>query len=101
MVVHESGEAMKPVRVTAVSAFLLKVPVTAAFSASAVRGSHTHRTAIFVRLDTDAGVSGWGETFPALGSPPEAVLDSVRSVLAPRLIGADPLPVRDLKREKR
>ena len=88
-------------RVTSVSAFLLKAPVTDAFSASAVRGRHTHRTAILVRLDTDAGVSGWGETFPALGSPPEAILDSVRGVLAPRLIGADPLPVRDLNAEMR
>ncbi len=90
-----------PARVTSVSVFLLKAPVTAAFSASAVRGRHTYRTAILVRLDTDAGVSGWGETFPALGSPPEAILDSVRSVLAPRLIGADPLPVRDLNAEMR
>jgi len=88
-------------RVTSVSTFLLKAPVTAAFSASAVRGRHTSRTAILVRLDTDAGVSGWGETFPALGSPPEAILDSVRGVLAPRLIGADPLPVRDLNAEMR
>jgi D-galactarolactone cycloisomerase len=88
-------------RITAVSALLLKAPVTAAFSASAVRGRHTARTAILVRLDTDAGTSGWGETFPALGSPPEVILDSIRTVLGPRLLGADPLPVRDLNAEMR
>lgn len=88
-------------RVTSVTALLLKAPVTEAFAASAVRGGHTHRTAILVRVDTDAGVIGWGETFPALGSPPEAILESVRTVLAPRLLGADPLSIRDLNVELR
>lgn len=83
-------------RITAVSASVLSARVPAAFSASAVRGRHTHRTAVLVRLETDAGVSGWGETFPALGSPPETILDTLRTVLAPVLLGADPLPVREV-----
>ncbi|MDR7519548.1 MAG: mandelate racemase/muconate lactonizing enzyme family protein [Armatimonadota bacterium] len=85
-----------PARIVSVSAHLLRAPVAAAFSASAVRGRHTHRTAVLVRLETDAGITGWGETFPALGSAPEAILETLRTVLAPVVLGADPLPLRDL-----
>lgn len=85
-----------PARIAAVSVYLLKARVAAMFSASAVRGGHTHRAAILVRVESDAGLSGWGETFPALGSPPETILETLRSVLAPALLGADPLPVREL-----
>ncbi|MDR7454402.1 MAG: enolase C-terminal domain-like protein, partial [Armatimonadota bacterium] len=82
-------------RITAVSAFFLKAPVARSFSASAVRGSHTHRTAVLVRVDA-GGTSGWGETFPALGSPSEPILEHVRTVLAPALLGGEALAVRDL-----
>lgn len=83
-------------RVVAVTAILLKSPVSTVFSASAIRGNHTHRMAVLVRLDTDAGVQGWGETFPALGSPPEAILETVRTVLGPRVLGLDPIAIRDV-----
>lgn len=93
--VQETAEAMSA-RVVAVTAILIKSPVGAVFSASAMRGSHTHRMAVLLRLDTDAGVQGWGETFPALGSPPEAILENVRTVLGPRVLGIDPIPIRDV-----
>jgi D-galactarolactone cycloisomerase len=85
-----------PARIVAVSAYSLKAPVAERFSASVQRGHHTHRTAILVRIDTDAGVSGWGETFPALGSSPAILLETLRTVLAPWLLGVDPLPVREI-----
>ncbi|MDQ7858706.1 MAG: mandelate racemase/muconate lactonizing enzyme family protein [Armatimonadota bacterium] len=88
-------DASMSARITAVSAFFLKAPVARSFSASAVRGSHTHRTAVLVRVDA-GGTSGWGETFPALGSPSEPILEHVRTVLAPALLGGEALAVRDL-----
>jgi D-galactarolactone cycloisomerase len=81
--------------IAAISAFLLQAPVVRSFSASAVRGGHTHRKAVLVRVDA-GGVSGWGETFPALGSPSEPILEHIRTVLAPALLDGDPLAVRDL-----
>jgi D-galactarolactone cycloisomerase len=84
------------VRIERVAVYFLRAPVRQAFSASAVRGRHTHRTAILVRLDTDEGLSGWGETFPALASPPGPILEVLRGVLAPAVLGADPLLIREV-----
>ncbi len=48
------------------------------------------RAVQLVRIDTDAGLSGWGET-----SAP-AVSSLIHTTLAPLLLGADPLPRAEL-----
>ena len=50
-------------------------------------GSTTKRDAIIVRVDTDEGLTGWGEAHP--GRSPGAVTSLIRSTLAPMLVGME------------
>jgi len=52
------------------------------------------RQTLFIKLSTDAGVSGWGETAPFTG-----VRSLIHEQFAPLLIGRDPLEHRKLWRE--
>jgi D-galactarolactone cycloisomerase len=57
-------------------------------------GPWTSMDALLVRVDTDAGISGWGEAFGFAASPvTEAALNHV---LAPLCIGKDPEQLSDL-----
>ncbi len=83
------SEAMKITGVEpVVLGFELTEPVRVSF------GEMVHRYAILVRIDTDAGISGWGESwsnFPAW-SPRERVY-TIREGIAPHLLGEDPRQV--------
>jgi muconate cycloisomerase len=62
-------------------------------------GSHPHSHYLFVRITTDAGLSGWGEATlsPVWSGESQATAQSVlRDLLAPLLIGRDPLHVTAL-----
>ena len=50
------------------------------------------RQAILVRIDTDAGISGWGEA-ASFGGPLESTATVIDKELAPRILGADPFQV--------
>jgi D-galactarolactone cycloisomerase len=78
-------------RITSVTSYLVEAPVQQSFSASAVRGKHTGRSAVLVRVQCDSGKIGWGETFPTLTSPGRSLLRDLGEVLSPALIGQDPL----------
>jgi D-galactarolactone cycloisomerase len=82
-------------RVTAVTSYLVEAPVQQSFSASAVRGKHTNRSAVLVRVAAEGGEVGWGETFPTLSSPGSSLLRDLGDVLSPALIGRDPLAPGD------
>ena len=93
-------------KITKVTAYAVKSPTPYAMS-GAVRpdevlsGSDYRRfaphrqlysnrsEAALVRVDTDEGVSGWGEAQAPIG--PEVVLTIVERVLGPTIVGADPL----------
>ena len=49
---------------------------------------------LFVRLTTEDGATGWGETLASVA--PEVATAVVRSLLAPQLIGRDPMAVEAL-----
>jgi L-alanine-DL-glutamate epimerase-like enolase superfamily enzyme len=49
---------------------------------------------LFVRLTTEDGATGWGETLASVA--PEVAAAVVRSLLAPQLIGRDPMAVEAL-----
>lgn len=49
------------------------------------------RESLFIKLTTDSGLVGWGETYPMGG-----VEAAIRDVLAPLLVGRDPLDLRQL-----
>lgn len=79
-------------KITAVQPVVLRVPISSPVRTSF--GTMTERYAILVRIDTDAGISGWGESwgnFPAW-SPRERVY-TIREGLAPLLLGENPCQV--------
>ncbi|MGI9146881.1 MAG: mandelate racemase/muconate lactonizing enzyme family protein [Chloroflexota bacterium] len=56
--------------------------------------TYTHRTSLFVKVTSDTGLVGWGETYRMPG-----VEAAIRDVLAPMLGGRDPLDSRRLRQE--
>lgn len=79
-------------KITSVTSFRLRVPLgdKTFFSSQA---AFPERNSYLVRIQTDAGITGWGEG--GQYGPAEPVAACVDQVLAPRLIGRDPRqPVR-------
>jgi D-galactarolactone cycloisomerase len=75
--------------------------IDAPFTASVVRGKHTQRKAVLVRLTTDAGLTGWGETFQALAAPQSPLIAVMRDVVAPLALGRNELEIAEFWREAR
>lgn len=69
-------------RIETVDTWVVNVPLTQAFTSSFETKAGTTRTVVRVR--TDDGVVGWGETMH--GRPVATLIDK----LAPKLIGTDP-----------
>ncbi len=75
-------------KITRISTFILKVPLGQKrfFSSQC---AFPERNSFLVRVDTDAGISGWGEG--GQYGPAEPPRSCVEHVLAPMLLGRDPL----------
>ena len=73
-------------KITGVTAMILRSPMGAAFLSS--QGRFAERNSLIVRVDTDEGVVGWGEG--GQYGPPEPVKACIDAVLAPMLLGKDP-----------
>lgn len=54
------------------------------------------RGACLVEVQTDAGLTGWGEALCQGLQPPQIAAAAIESALAPLLVGADPLQVEPL-----
>ncbi|MBP2231852.1 L-alanine-DL-glutamate epimerase-like enolase superfamily enzyme [Azospirillum agricola] len=85
-------------KITKVETILLAVPCS---SNGAIRPSTGRSWSAFdvllVRIDTDAGISGWGEAFGrARDLPLKAVIDAH---IAPKLIGQDPTRIEAIKHD--
>lgn len=75
-------------KITKVETFLLEVPLQdRGFWSSQCR--FQHRKSMLVCIHTDEGVCGWGEA--GQYGPAEPVMSAVTHVLAPMLLGRDPL----------
>jgi D-galactarolactone cycloisomerase len=79
-------------KITAVKTFLLEYRVARAFGPSTAM--YPNRSTLLVRIDTDEGLVGWGETAP-IG----AVQTMIERHLGPMLIGKDPVAHRPLWRQ--
>jgi len=82
-------------KITAVETFVVRMPLVLAGDAPMVSGQA--RTAIemlLVRVDTDAGVSGWGEGFGHRVWP--ATRTALETMVAPLCIGRDPTAIHAL-----
>ncbi len=53
------------------------------------QGSFAERVSLLVRVMTDSGISGWGES--GVSMPVEHVATCIHDVLAPRVLGRDPM----------
>ncbi len=80
-------------KITAVKTFLLRHKLERAFGVSVSVPLDTTRTTLLVKIETDAGLVGWGETSPLNGT--RATIDEQ---LGPRLIGQNPVEYRRLWR---
>lgn len=75
-------------KIKKVETFILRVPLGSKrfFSSQC---AFPERNSLLVRLETDEGVYGWGEG--GQYGPPEPVKACIEHVLAPKIIGRDPL----------
>ncbi|MDA1052970.1 MAG: mandelate racemase/muconate lactonizing enzyme family protein [Planctomycetota bacterium] len=81
-------------KITSVKTYLLRHRLKRAFGASVSVPLPKTRDALLVKLETDEGLVGWGETAPISGAR-----GTIEDDLAPRLIGQNPLEYRRLWRE--
>ncbi len=79
-------------KITAVKTFLLKHPMSRA--AGPANFLYRMRTTLLVKLETDEGVSGWGETMAFTG-----VRNFIEEQYAPLLIGRNPVEHRPIWRD--
>jgi D-galactarolactone cycloisomerase len=73
-------------RIRAINTYVLKAPTAKAFYSS--QGLFSGRKSLLVEIETDEGITGWGEG--GQYGPAEPVRACIDSVLAPALVGCDP-----------
>lgn len=76
-------------KIARIETYLLKSPLERPFAYS--QGWVTGRSTTLVRVVTDTGIEGWGETFSVGLQPPEISAAVIDSALKPLLIDQDPL----------
>jgi len=81
-------------KITSVKTYLLRHRLKRPSGASVSVPLPTKREALLVKIETDEGLVGWGETAPISGAR-----GTIENHLAPRLIGRNPLAYRRLWRE--
>lgn len=81
-------KARPEVRIIKVQSFVLRCPLGEQTFCSS-QAPFPERTSCLVRIETDDGLVGWGEG--GQWGPPEPVATMIDRVLAPRVLGADPL----------
>jgi L-alanine-DL-glutamate epimerase-like enolase superfamily enzyme len=82
-------------KITAVETFAVRMPLVISGDAPMVSGqARTSIEMLLVRVDTDAGVSGWGEGFGHRVWP--ATRTAIDKMVAPQCIGRDPTTISAL-----
>lgn len=89
-------------RITAVETFLVDLPFRHPFVVW--RGAVAAKRHALVRIETDAGLAGWGEASPFLYYAPETAEDIAAMIAGPlrdEVIGRDPGEIRSLRERLR
>lgn len=81
-------------KITAVRAHCLASPLETPFAFS--QGWVKSRGACLVEVQTDAGLTGWGEALCQGLQPPQIAAAAIESALRPLVVGADPLQIEPL-----
>jgi D-galactarolactone cycloisomerase len=76
-------------KITGVRAYSLQTPLAQPFAFS--QGWVQRRSATIVEVETDAGISGWGEAFAQGLEPPQIARAAVEHALRPLVLGENPL----------
>lgn len=90
---REQVNQHRNLKITAVKAYRLRAKLKRPFGASVSMPLSTHREAMLVKLETNEGLVGWGESEPISGA-----LGTIKDHLADQLIGQNPLEYRRLWR---
>jgi len=83
---REELQAFDTMKITRIETFLLKAPLGEQRFWSS-QTSFPERKSLLVRVDTDAGLSGWGEA--GQYGPAEPVASQIHDVFAPMLLGKE------------
>ncbi len=86
-------------KISSIEISFLRVPLKKPYVLSAYYGTLYDTCPIVVKVETDTGITGYGETDPLglfTGETPETVVSVLRHYLAPALIGADPTNIAGL-----
>ena len=83
-----------PLRITGVKTYLLRSRLERPSGVSVSMQFPRFRETLLVKIETNSGLTGWGETAPISGAR-----GTIRDHLAPRLMGRNPLRYRQLWRE--
>src|SRR3954454_20814804 len=76
-------------KITDTAVHVLKSPLAEPFAFS--QGWVRQRSATLVEIETDEGLTGWGEAFAQGLEPPEIAAAAIEHALAPLILGANPL----------
>ena len=79
-------------KIQTIDIYALSIPFRVPYRLSKVYGTVTDNHAIVVRLRTEGGLTGWGEANPLppfTEETPSGVVDLLREVIGPALIGVD------------
>jgi D-galactarolactone cycloisomerase len=87
------NSAMRKLKISAVKTYLLRHKLKRPFGVSVSVPLDKFRQTLLVKIETNTGLVGWGETAPINGSR-----GTIDDHLAPRLIGQNPLEHRRLWR---
>ncbi|MGE3316209.1 MAG: mandelate racemase/muconate lactonizing enzyme family protein, partial [Planctomycetaceae bacterium] len=90
----DAAASAPKLKITAVKTFLVEHKLKRPFGVSVSVPLDKTRTALFVKIETDAGLVGWGETAPIAGAR-----GTIEDQIGPALIGRSPLEHRKLWRE--
>jgi len=82
------------IKISNVKTFLLRHRLKRPFGASVSVPLSATRETLLVKIETDAGIVGWGETAPIAGAR-----GTIETHLAPQLVGSNPLEYRRLWRQ--
>jgi L-alanine-DL-glutamate epimerase-like enolase superfamily enzyme len=92
-----ADEAGDIVKITSVESILLAIPYEDHGGLWRLAGAHKRFQTLLVRIDTDQGISGWGEVFTKNG---ELALKAIFDThVAPALIGRDATQINVIKRD--
>jgi len=87
-------------KIVSIELFHISIPFAVPYRLSKKYGTLTHADAVIFKIHTDEGIIGLGEADPMnpfTAETPSSVMAVTRDIIAPLLIGRDPVPIAMLE----